>query len=189
MCHLWISRKFNDWIMRNARYCRRKTHFHFPQHYNYCYILSGCNCDVAQRNSKFHIKFDDKKCEQGPVMRRHKRSTSFSGSTKVVVSTGSDVTLNCSAPCPLCHIQMVGMGLFSDQRTAVDQWSGTQGRLSPPGSWRHPPWVMEKSPPEWNFHIPKPKKNPPSPKMEAFASIPPWLDAPAGTGRSRVELC
>ena len=53
------------------------------------------------------------------------------------------------------------------------------GASIPPGSWRHPPpWVMEESPPEWNFHIPKPKKNPPSPKMEAFASIPPWLNAP-----------
>ena len=24
----------------------------------------------------------------------------------------------------------------------------------PPGSWRHPPWVMEAFPPEWSFHIP-----------------------------------
>ena len=35
----------------------------------------------------------------------------------------------------------------------------------------HIPPRLKKSPPR--------KKNPPSPKMEAFASTPPWLDAPA----------
>ena len=61
--------------------------------------------------------------------------------------------------------------------------NAAQGHLSPPGSWRHPPWVMEKSPLSEIFTSPSLKQIPPAQKWRHLPPSPPWLDAPDAASR------